>query len=338
MSASAAGGRPVHARDAEPPFPPLAACCQAIIAISTAAIFIRFAQEYAPSLVVTAFRLGISVLVLAPVALTRGRRELAGLTRRDYGLAMASGAFLALHFAIWITSLEYTSVASSVVLVCTSPLFVALAAPLVLREPITRGVLAGVVVAIVGGAVVALSDAGGGGDASGAGGLGALLAQDSIRGDLLALLGAMMVAGYFLIGRRLREKLSLLNYIFLTYGTAAVIAVAVVPLAGQSFTGYPPRAYLWFILLALVPQLLGHSTFNWALRYLPAANVSLIILGEPVGTILLAYIFLGEAPGAIKLGGAALILTGIYLGSSPRFSPDVVARRPAASAGGPPLA
>ena len=127
----------------------------------------------------------------------------------------------------------------------------------------------------------------------------------------MALLGAMMVAGYFLIGRRLREKLSLLNYVFLTYGTAAVIAVAVVPLAGQSFTGYPPKAYLWFILLALVPQLMGHSTFNWALRYLPAANVSLIILGEPVGTILLAYIFLHEAPGPVKLGGAALILAGL---------------------------
>jgi drug/metabolite transporter (DMT)-like permease len=300
-----------------PTFPFLLTGILAVGAVSTASIFIRFAQEDAPSLVIAAYRLGLSTLILLPVVLWRGRAELARLSRRDLGLALGSGTFLALHFTIWITSLEYTSVASSVVLVCTSPLFVALIAPLALREPLARSVLLGVLVAIAGGAIVALSDVGGGGSAGWSAWREAFR-EDTLRGDLMALLGALMVAGYFLIGRRLRENLSLLNYVFLTYGTAAVLCVFAVPLARQSLWGYPARAYLWFALLALVPQLLGHSTLNWALRYLPAANVSLLVLGEPVGTIVLALIFLREAPGPLRLAGAALTLVGIYVGSRGR--------------------
>jgi drug/metabolite transporter (DMT)-like permease len=295
--------------DGGPPFPPLLACAVAILAISTASIFIRFAQEYAPSLVITAWRLTLAAAVLFPIAWLRHRAEWRGLTRRDLGSAFLSGVFLAFHFATWITSLEYTSVASSVILVCTSPLIVALAAPFVLREPLTRNLLAGVLLAVAGGAVVALADAGS---------APAAHAPRPLLGNALALLGAFLVAGYFMIGRRLRAHWSLLTYVTLTYGSAALVALALLAATGSRPVGYPPAAYLWFALLAFVPQLAGHSTFNWALRYLPAANVSLLVLGEPVGTILLACLILHEAPGPMKILGGTLVLGGIYLGSRPR--------------------
>lgn len=285
----------------------VAVCVLAVLALSTASVFVRKAQATTPSLVVAAYRLALAALILAPFALTRGRAELRRLTRRDVLLALASGAFLALHFATWITSLELTSVASSVVLVCTSPLFVALLAPIFLKESLTWSVLGGALLAVAGGAVVSISDAGGAAAADSA-------ARSALAGNLLALAGAVTVAGYFMLGRRLRAKLSLLVYVFLTYGTAGVILLAVVPIAGHAYTGYPAETWLWCALLALVPQLIGHTTFNWVLRYVPAANVAVLVLGEPVGTIFLAWLLLaGEAPAALQLTGAALVLAGIYL-------------------------
>ena len=285
----------------------LAVCAVAVMALSTASIFIKKAQVTTPSLVVAAYRLAFSALLLLPFALTRGRAELRRLTRRDLVLALISGVFLALHFATWIASLEYTSVTSSVVIVCTSPLFVALLAPFTLREPLTVAVAAGVGLAVVGGALVGLSDA------AGLNTLAAGFTGNRLLGNLLALAGAITVAGYFLIGRRLRATLSLLPYVFLTYGTAAVVLLVALPLAGHAYTGYAPATYFWCVLLALVPQLIGHSTFNWVLRFVPAANVAVLVLGEPVGTIVLAYFVLAERPELLQLAGAALILSGIYL-------------------------
>jgi drug/metabolite transporter (DMT)-like permease len=297
-------------------------CAVAILALSTASIFIVKAQQAGgPSLVIAAYRLAFCTLVLLPFALTRGRHELRALTRRDVSLALVSGVFLAAHFASWIASLEYTSVASSVVLVCSSPLFVALLAPLALKEPLTRPVFLGVLLAVTGAAVVGLSDAREQGEAVTWSGGTALL------GNALALLGAITVACYFLIGRRLRAKLSLLTYIFLTYGSAAVVLLLWLPLTGHAYLGHPAEVYGWCLLLALVPQLIGHTTFNWALRYVPAANIGVLVVGEPVGTIALAWIVLGQPPLALGLVGAALILGGIYLASTRRAPP--LARDPA---------
>jgi drug/metabolite transporter (DMT)-like permease len=122
-----------------------------------------------------------------------------------------------------------------------------------------------------------------------------------------------MAAGYILIGRRLRQKLSLVGYIFVVYGIAALVLIIVMFAAGQKPFGYPSEAYLWMILIALVPQLLGHSSFNWALGYLSAAYVSISLLGEPIGSTILAYFLLDESPTALKIFGAILILVGIYL-------------------------
>jgi len=298
-----------------PPIPPLIVIIFGITAISTASIFIRYAQEYAPSLVIAAYRLALATLILAPLALSKHHKELLGLTDRERFLAILSGAFLAIHFATWITSLAYTTVASSVVLVSTSPLWVALLAPLTIKEAITRPVFIGLSLALIGGVIVGLSDTCYWGDN---GQFTCPPFDDFIRGraffgNMLALMGAWAGAGYLLIGRRLRIKMTLISYIFLVYGFAAIILVTTMFLAGYLPWGYPTPVYLWLLLLALVPQLLGHSSFNWALRYLSAAYVSITLLSEPVGSTILAYILLDEKPTILMIFGAILILTGIYV-------------------------
>ncbi|MCS6993300.1 MAG: DMT family transporter [Anaerolineales bacterium] len=284
-----------------------------ILAVSTAAIFIRYAQQEVPSLVIAAVRLSLASLVLAPLALMRHRAELSALSRRETTLGLLSGFFLALHFATWISSLEFTSVASSVVLVSTTPLWVALLSPLVLRESIHRAAIVGLVLALLGGAVVGMSETCRFEYGLVCPPLGQFFQGQALWGNFLALCGAWMGAGYLLIGRRLRAKMSLISYIFLVYGMAALVLLVIMRAAGFSPFGYPPLNYLWMLLLALVPQLLGHSTFNWALRYLPASFVAVTLLGEPIGSTLLALLILGEVPSVLELVGGVLILTGIYL-------------------------
>lgn len=288
-----------------------------VLAVSTAAIFIRMAQAGgAASIVIAAVRLSLAALILAPLALTRHRADLRRLTGRQWLLALLSGTFLALHFAVWITSLEYTSVASSVVLVTTTPLWVALLSPLVLRERIGRAAVIGLALALTGGTIIGAGDA----CTWQSGSLScpppeAFFSGRAFLGDLLALAGAWMAAGYMLVGRKLRAQMALVPYIFVVYGMAAVVLTILMFVMAGTPPGYPPLIYLWLVLLALVPQLFGHSTFNWALKYLPASFVAVALLGEPVGSTVLAYLVFQEAPGWIKAGGAALILAGIWLAS-----------------------
>ena len=285
-----------------------------LLAVSTASILIRFAQQDVPSLVIAAYRMALATIVLAPIAVTRHKTELRRLTRKDLILACTSGLFLALHFATWITSLEYTTVASSVIFVTTTPLWVALFSPLFLKEPLPRLALVGMGIALVGSVIVGLSDSC---RLSAAGlacpSLADFLQGKTFLGNFLALVGAWTAAGYLMIGRRLRAKMSLVGYIFFVYGIAACILVGIMLAAGQKPIGYPPQAYLFMLLLALVPQLLGHTSYNWALRYLSAAYVAVVTLGEPVGAIILAYFLLQELPPALKIFGAILTLVGIYV-------------------------
>jgi drug/metabolite transporter (DMT)-like permease len=291
------------------------------LAVSTASIFIRYAQEDVPSLVIAAYRLTLATFALAPVALSRHRSEILALGVKDLLLALLSGVFLAAHFATWISSLEYTSVASSVVFVTTTPLWVAIFSPLVLKEYPSRSVLAGMVLALGGSVLVGLSDTC---ELSAASfqcpPVKEFIGGDAFFGDILALSGAIAAGAYVLIGRRLRGGMSLVGYIFLVYGMAALVLISIVVIGGFNLFVYPSRAYFWLILLALVPQLVGHSMFNWALRHLSAAYVSLTLLGEPIGATILAYIFLGEQPTMLKIFGAILILLGIYWASNMKIS------------------
>ncbi len=292
----------------------------AILAVSTASIFIRFAQRDAPSLAIAALRLTFASIILAPMAFTRYRTELSALTRRDLLLGVASGLFLGVHFATWITSLEYTTVASSVVLVSTGPLWVALLSPFFLQERLSPGALLGLALALVGGAVIALSGGCTWDRGLSCANIGQVLEGHSLRGDLLALAGAWAVTGYLMIGRRLRAKINLVPYVFLVYSVAALGLLGVIWFLHVPVLGFPPITYLWLILLALLPQLIGHSTYNWALRFLPAAIVAIMTLGEPIGSATLAYFFLQEVPTVTVLIGGALILAGIYITVRPHPS------------------
>ena len=299
-----------------PPIPPLLAISFGILAVSTASIFIRFAQVDAPSLVIAAWRLSLAAIILLPLTLFRHRNDLAGLTRREIKLALLSGIFLALHFATWITSLGYTTVASSVVLVSTTPLWVAILSPITVKEPLTRSIMIGMGMALIGGLVVGLSDSCTWlGTSLACPSLGDFIREKAFLGDLLAITGAIMGASYIIIGRQLRSKMSLVSYIFVVYGMAAAVLIVIMLGAGNKPFGYQPLTYLWFLLLALIPQLIGHSTLNWSLRYLTAAYVSITLLGEPIGSTILAYFFLRETPTILKIFGAILILIGIYIAS-----------------------
>jgi drug/metabolite transporter (DMT)-like permease len=289
------------------------ALCTAIVAVSTASILIRFAQETAPSITIAALRLTFASALLAPFAAFRYGSELRALRPGEVGLAAASGVFLAVHFATWITSLEYTTVTSSVVLVSTGPLWVALLSPLFLHERLTAGTMLGLALAVVGGVIIAAGDI-----CRWEGGLqcislGGTFRGTSLWGNLLALGGAWAVSGYLILGRRLRANLSLVAYIFLAYGFAALGLLAAALVSGSLVVSLPPLTYGWILLLALVPQLVGHSTYNWALRFLPAAFVAVTTLGEPIGSTVLAYFILHEQPGSYVLLGAALVMAGIYL-------------------------
>ena len=289
----------------------------AILAASTASIFIRFAQgQGAPSIVIAAARLTIASLVLAPLALTRHRSALRRLSRGEWILALLSGLFLAFHFATWVTSLQYTSVASSAVLVSTTPLWVALLAPMVLHERVGSWAMVGLFLAMAGGVIVGLSDT----CSLQSGAIAcpppqAFLGGKAFLGDSLALFGAWMAAGYMLVGRKLRSKMDLVPYIFIVYGMAALALVVIMLGMRESPLGLPPAAYLWFLLLAFIPQLFGHTVYNWALKYVPASFVSVTLLGEPIGSTILAVLIFQETPSWIKIVGAVLILIGIWFAS-----------------------
>lgn len=269
----------------------------AVGVISFASILIKLAD--APALTIAAYRLGIASLVLIPLAVARRGAELRALSPRDWGLSLLSGAFLSLHFIAWIASLQYTSVASSVVLVATNPIFVGLGTVIFLRERLPPLLIGGLLVSTLGGIVIGSDDFRRGGRA--------------LYGDLLALLGAIAHSGYLLIGRRVRQGMSALAYITLVYGTAAALTLAVALLARVPWTGYTAQTYAMIVLLALGPQLLGHTAYNWALRYVPAAVVAVVILAEPIGATALAYLLLRESLTSTKAAGGVLTLLGIYL-------------------------
>jgi drug/metabolite transporter (DMT)-like permease len=273
-----------------------------IVAVSFASILIRFSQAAGMgTLPIAAWRLLLASLVLLPYAWLTRREEMRRLSRRELGLLGASGVFLGLHFAAWIGSLAHTSVASSVVLVSMGPVFVGLGSWLLLRERPSPALALGILLAAVGSLVVSWGDLGQG--------------QDQLLGDLLAVTGAVMVAGYLMIGRKVRGQMSLATYVAVVYGGGMITLLAIVLISRRPMLGFQPMAYLWVLALALGPQVVGHSTLNWALRYLSATFVSLVTLVEPIASGVLAYLILGEAVTPSTFVGGGLVLAGIYTAS-----------------------
>lgn len=296
----------VEAR-AEAYVPPLVALAFAIVALSTSAILIRWSE--APSTVKALYRVVFTISLLAPWALRRSTvDELGRLSRRDGLLAIVAGIALAIHFAAWFESLEWTSVAASVTLVQTQPIFVALGAYLLLRERITGRMVAGILVAVVGAAAMTVADASGG---FGLGGAQAV-------GNALALVGALMAAGYVLAGRSIRQRVGVVAYVLVVYTACAVVLFGIVLAQGVPLFDYPAREWLLFLGMAVGPGLLGHTVVNWALAHLESSVVSVSLLGEPVGATILALALLGEVPTETTILGGAIVLAGIYVTAADR--------------------
>lgn len=275
-----------------------------VVVVSFASILIRFAQsDGAASLTIAAVRLTLAAAVLAPFAWTRAGHELRWLGRRELGLCVLSGALLALHFWTWITSLENTSVASSTALVTTNPLWVALASAIFLRERPGRPAMLGIVLCLAGSLLIFAADARRAPDH----------ALAPILGNAQALVGAMAASGYLLMGRALRARVSLTAYIWLAYSSAALLLLIAVALMRVPVFALPESAWLFMAALALGPQLIGHTSLNWALRRLTATFVAVAILGEPVGAALLAWLFFGERFSALQLIGFVALLGGIFV-------------------------
>ncbi len=275
-----------------------------IIAVSMSAIFIGLAQqEGVPSLVIAEGRVLISALILTPIAIHFHGSIIRTLSRGDLLLAAFSGVFLGIHFACWILSLEYTSVLISVVFVGTGPLWVALLEFIFLGAKINRLIAAGLGMALLGGIIIGVT----GTDASSG--------SQPVLGAGLALVGAMTFAAYLVIGRKLRARLPLIPYIWLVYGCTALFLLLVIVITATPITGYPLSGYGWVLLTALFPQLIGHSSFNYALRYLSATYVSIATQLEPITSAFMAFIVFKQIPTVLQVLGSLIVLAGVTLAS-----------------------
>jgi drug/metabolite transporter (DMT)-like permease len=268
-----------------------------VLAISFAAIFIRLAD--APPLVIATYRLTIASIILIPFAPRKSVKSLITLSRRDMLFILLSSAFIALHFWLWITSLSYTTIASSVMLVTSHPVFIALVSYFVWGERLNKLAISGIVIALIG---VILINYG-----------GFIFSSRAFWGDLLALMASFAMGAYLIIGGWMRERIDILPYLTIIYTCSAVILLAATMISGYKLFGYSPITYAMLVLLALVPQVIGHSSLNIAVRLLPVTFVSVAILGEPVGATILGYLLLKEIPTANEIAGSLLILCGIFM-------------------------
>ena len=290
----------IRQNKADQPFNPIIILAIGILGVSTGAIFARMAE--APALVTAAYRLGLASLILIPLAAWKSRAELRHLSIQDIKLATLSGFFLALHFASWISSLDYTAIANSVVLVNTIPLWVGLLTPIITKDRLTRATIISIIVSVIGGVIIGYGDFATEGQA--------------LLGDFLAIIGAICAAFYLLIGRRLRPKLSLLSYVAICYGSAALFLWIAVIALQLPVRGYSPQTVGAFWAMALVSQIIGHSSYNWALKWFSTGFIAVALLGEPIGSTIMAYFIFDEGLTWPKFIGGFFILSAIYIAAA----------------------
>ncbi len=280
-----------------------------IISISLAAIFIRMCGEM-PSITIATYRLTIASLILIFIAFFK-KVKLAAISRRDLALMVLGGFFLAFHLISWITSLKYTSVANSVALVTTNPVFVGIFSVFVFKRKLDKEIIAGIILSVLGSFLISRGFAG-----------AAVDFQNHVFGDLLALLGAVLASGYLIIGSVVRERVPTFEYILVIYTITTVMLNLMLLL--MSFTvyknqslyfGFPLKAYFFVFLLAVVSQLLGHTSFNYSLKYLKPDFVAIAILGEPIGSSFFAYVFFGERVSVMQFAGMLFIFAAVIISS-----------------------
>ncbi|NNL78583.1 MAG: DMT family transporter [Desulfobacterales bacterium] len=287
-------------KNSAPPFYTYMVLICGIVGVSTGSIYARLAD--APALVTAAYRLGLASLILVPLACWKTRNELCNLSFRDLKLAVISGLFLAGHFASWISSLDYTSIANSVVLVNTIPLWVGLMTPLITAERLKKTTAIGIFLSVIGATIIGFEDFASGGMA--------------LKGDFLAVVGAVCAAVYLLLGRNLRRKLTLLSYVTVCYASAAAILWLIVLGLNLPIAGYGTQTVTAFWAMALISQIMGHSSYNWALKWFSTSFVAVALLGEPIGSTIMAFLIFGEGLTGMKIAGGLCILSAIYIAAS----------------------
>lgn len=269
----------------------------AVVCVSFGSILVRLAD--APALAVAFYRVGLASLLLAPFAARTARRAWTRLTPRQHAAVLASGVALAVHFATWIASLAYTSVAASVLLVNTTPLFSVALASLVLRERVRGAVALAGLPALAGAGLIAYGDWS--------------VGPEPLQGDLLALAGAGALSAYHIAGRALRDALPLEAYLLAVWSAAGVVLIAISLALGTPLGGYDGRTWLALVGLAIVPTLGGHGLANRSLRALAAPTVGLFLLGEPLGAASLAWLLWGETPGPWTVAGGGFVVASLVL-------------------------
>ncbi|MCL6585156.1 MAG: DMT family transporter [Anoxybacillus sp.] len=264
------------------------------LSVSTSAILVKWAQ--APSAIIAFYRLFFTVLLMTPFVLPYAH-ECRKISKRDWLFSVAAGVLLAFHFILWFESLNYTSVTSSVVLVTLQPLFAFVGGYIFFKEKLTISAFFSGLLAIFGSVIISWGDF----QVSGA----------ALFGDVLALLACAMVTGYWLVGQELRKRLSLMTYTYIVYSVSSLTLLVYSLILRYPLVAYKKTDWFCFLLLALVPTLLGHSLMNWSMKWLSATTISMSILFEPVGAAVLAYFLLDEMIQPLQWIGGTLILTGI---------------------------
>ncbi|GLC90526.1 DMT family transporter [Lysinibacillus piscis] len=266
-----------------------------VISVSLSAIFVKLVN--AESGVIAFYRMLFSVLLMAPIFFMKYVQELKQLTTRDWLFSSIAGVFLAFHFILWFESLRYTSVASSTVLVTLQPLFAFIGTYFFFKEKITGKTIMAGIIAIIGSVLISWGDF--------------QLSGTAFYGDMLALIACALITAYLLFGQDVRKRLSLVTYTMVVYGVSTITLLLYVLIKGESFGPYPAMDWIWFILLAIVPNLFGHTLFNWSIKYVSTNVVSIAILFEPIGAAVLAFFIFKEYLIATQIIGGLIVIVGI---------------------------
>ena len=270
-----------------------------VIAVSFGSIIIK--SSTAPSIIIATYRMLLTVIILTPFILSdlSCKKELKNINSKNLLLCIASGFFLAMHFVTWISSLKYTSINSSTILVNTHPLFIVIFSYFFLKETYNLKTIFAIIITLIGGILISWGDFS--------------ISNTQLLGDVLAISGGFFVSGYILIGNVVRKDLSAKSYCYVVYGFSVIFLLSFSLLSNSRLIGYPVVEYLKFLGLAFVCTILGHTVFNWALAYIEASFVSISILGEPVFASLWAILFFGEIPSLIQSIGSIIVLIGIIM-------------------------
>ncbi|WP_042142416.1 DMT family transporter [Paucisalibacillus sp. EB02] len=281
-----------------PPFNPYIAIVIGVLSVSTSAVLVKLVGN-APAAIIANYRLLLAVLLMTPIMILKYRHEFKLITKKDWFLSSLAGIFLAFHFILWFESLNYTSVASSVVLVTLQPIFAFLGTYLFFKERFSAGAVISMVIALLGSVIISWGDF--------------QVSGMALFGDILAFIAAIAITAYFLLGQNARKRLSLMTYTYVVYGVSSITLILYNLALQNPFLGYSVDYWLIFLALAIIPTFFGHTLFNWALKWLSTSTISMAIVFEPIGASILAYFILGEKITWSQWLGGTIVIFGLFL-------------------------